>query len=73
MKITRRLEHLPYKDRLRELESFNLEKMPEGPYSGLPVPEGVYRKAGEGLFIMAFSDRSSLGEMASNWKRVDSD
>jgi len=33
----------------------------------------AYRKAGEGLFIMAFSDRSRLGEMASNWKRVDSD
>jgi len=32
------------------------DKMPEGPYSGLPVPEGVYRKAGEGLFMRTLSD-----------------
>ena len=29
-----------------------------GTYSGLPVPEGAYRKAGEGLFIRAGSDRT---------------
>ena len=33
------------------------EKAPRRPYSGLPVPEGAYRKAGEGLFIRACSDR----------------
>ena len=27
------------------------------PYSGLSVPEGAYRKAGEGLFITAWSNR----------------
>ena len=30
----------------------------EGPYSGLPVPEGAYRKAGEGLFIRVNSNRT---------------
>ena len=29
-----------------------------GPDSGLPVPEGAYRKAGDGLFIRACSDKS---------------
>ena len=29
-----------------------------GPYSGLPVPEGAYRKAEEGLFIRTCSDRT---------------
>ena len=33
------------------------EKAPGRPYSGLPVPEGPYRKVGEGLFIGACSDR----------------
>ena len=28
------------------------------PYSGLPVPEGAYKKAGEGVFIRACSDRT---------------
>ena len=28
------------------------------PYSGLPVPEGAYKKAGEGVFIRAYSDRT---------------
>ena len=32
------------------------EKAPRRPYSGLPVPEGAYRKAGVGLFIRAGSD-----------------
>ena len=27
------------------------EKAPGRPHSGLPVPKGGYRKAGEGLFI----------------------
>ena len=34
------------------------EKAPRRPYSGLPVPEGSYRKAGEGLFMRAGSDRT---------------
>jgi len=33
------------------------EKAPGGPYRGLPVPKGAYRKAGEGLFIRTGSNR----------------
>ena len=40
--MIRGLEHLLYKDRLRERGLFNLEKRRVwgGPYSGLPVLEG---------------------------------
>ena len=34
------------------------QKAPRTPYSSLPVPKGAYRKAGEGLFIRAGSDRT---------------
>jgi len=34
------------------------EKAPRRPYSGLPVPEGAYRKAGEGLLLRPCSDRT---------------
>jgi len=45
MKMIRGLEHLPYQDMLRAgtLESRE-EKAPEGRYSSLPVPEGVYKR-----------------------------
>ena len=36
---------------------FRLEKTRGEPYSGLPVPVGAYRRAGEGLVIKAGSDR----------------
>jgi len=34
------------------------EQALERPYSSLPVPEGAYKKAGEGLFTKACSDRT---------------
>ena len=34
------------------------ERAPRRLYSSLPVPEGASRKAGEGLFIRACSDRT---------------
>ena len=40
----------------RLIEKPGKEKGPRRPYS-LPVPEGTYRKAGEGLFRRAHSDR----------------
>jgi len=41
------------------------------PYSSLPVPEGVYKRAGEGLLTRVCSDR--IGVMALNLKKVDLD
>ena len=51
VKMIRALKHLPYRDRLRAggLQP-GKEKAPGVPYSGLPVSEGAYSKAGEGLF-----------------------
>jgi len=37
---------------------FSLEKAGGRPCSSLPVPEGAYKKAGEGLFTRACSDRT---------------
>jgi len=36
---------------------FILEKAPGKPYGSVPVDEGSYKKAGEGLFTMTWSDR----------------
>jgi len=58
MKVIRGLEYLSYEDRLRELGLFSLEKALGSPYSSLPVPEGAYRKDGEGLFTRVCSDRT---------------
>jgi len=45
-----------WEDRLRQLQPGE-EKAPGGPYRGLPVPEGAYRKAGEGFLLSAGRDR----------------
>ena len=60
MKMTRRLKHLLYEDRLRELGLFNLEKrrLWEDLIVAFQCLKWAYRKAGEGLFIRACSDRT---------------
>ena len=55
--MIRGLEHLSYEDRLTELGLFSLKALGRSNCS-LPVPEGAYRKAGEGLFIRECSDRT---------------
>ncbi|KAK4832976.1 hypothetical protein QYF61_026802 [Mycteria americana] len=50
-KMIRGLEHLSYEDRLRELGLFSLEKT-------FQYLKGAYKKAGEGLFTRACSDRT---------------
>ncbi|GAB0187177.1 hypothetical protein GRJ2_001183000 [Grus japonensis] len=59
-KLIRGLEHLSCEDRLRELGLFSLEKrrLWGDLIAALPVPEGAYRKDGEGLFIRECSDRT---------------
>ncbi|GAB0192424.1 hypothetical protein GRJ2_001707700 [Grus japonensis] len=58
-KMIRGLEHLSGKDRLRVgVVQSGEEKPPGRPYSSLLVPEGAYKKAGDGPFIRAWSDRT---------------
>ncbi|GAB0188906.1 hypothetical protein GRJ2_001355900 [Grus japonensis] len=54
------LEHLSYEDRLRELGLFSLEKRRlQGDLTeAFQYLKGAYRKAGEGLFTRAWSDRT---------------
>ncbi|KFQ73335.1 hypothetical protein N335_13784, partial [Phaethon lepturus] len=58
-KMIRGLEHLPYEDRLRELELFSLQKrrLGEDLIAAFQYWKGTYKKAGEGLFTRACSDR----------------
>ncbi|KFQ03897.1 hypothetical protein N330_07673, partial [Leptosomus discolor] len=58
-KMIRRLEHLPYEDRLRELGLFSLEKRRLWGHlvAAFQYLNGAYRKGGEGLFIREGSDR----------------
>ena len=60
--MIRGLEYLCYEDRLRELELFSLETRRLGERGGeltaaFQYLNGVYRKAGEGLFVRACSDK----------------
>jgi len=59
-KMIQGLEHLYYKDRLRELGLVQPgeEKAAGRPYSSLPVPEGGYRKNGGNIFSSACCDRA---------------
>jgi len=58
-KMIRGLEHLCCEERLRAgAVQLKEEKAPGRPYCGLPVPEGAYKKAGEGLFTRVWSDRT---------------
>ncbi|KFQ19872.1 hypothetical protein N332_11622, partial [Mesitornis unicolor] len=57
--MIRRLEHLPYKDRLKELGLFSREKrrLQGDLIAAFQFLKRSYRKAGEGLFTRAGSDR----------------
>ena len=57
-KMSRGLEHLSYRDRLRELGLFSLEKrrLQADLIAAFQYLKGAYRKDGEGLFIRDCSD-----------------
>ena len=59
-KMIRGLEHLPYEDRLRELGLFSLEKrrLQGDLIAAFQFLKGAYKKAGEGIFTRACSDRT---------------
>ncbi|KAK4810170.1 hypothetical protein QYF61_010482 [Mycteria americana] len=62
MKMIRGLEHLSYEDRLRELGLFSLQKrrLQEDLVADFQYLKGDYKKAGEGLFTRACSDRTRV-------------
>ena len=59
-KMTRRLEHLLYSNRLKELGLFRLEKrrLWEDFIAASQYLKGAYRKAGEGLIIRECGNRT---------------
>ncbi|GAB0190324.1 hypothetical protein GRJ2_001497700 [Grus japonensis] len=59
-KLVRGMEHLSYEDRLRELGLFNLEKrrLWGDLIAAFQYLKRAYKKAGEGLFTRACSDRT---------------
>jgi len=59
-KTIRGLEHLPWEERLREVGLFILEKgrLQGDLVAAFQYLKGAYKKAGEGLFTRAYSDRT---------------
>lgn len=50
MKMIRGLKHLSYKDKLREVKLFSLEKAaPGNPQGGLSVPSGGLQESSRGI------------------------
>ncbi|GAB0188513.1 hypothetical protein GRJ2_001316600 [Grus japonensis] len=60
MKMIRGLEHLLYEDRLSKLRLFSLQKrrLQGHLIAAFQYLKEAYKKAGEGLFTMAWSDRT---------------
>ena len=71
--MTRRLEHLSYEDRLRELGLFSLEKrrLLGDLITAFQYLKGTYGKDGEGLFTRACTDRTRGNGL--NGRKVDLD
>jgi len=59
-KVIRGLEHLCYEEKLRELGLFSLQKrrLQGDLIATFQYLKGVYKKAGEGFFTRAGSDRT---------------
>jgi len=59
-KMIRKTEHLSYEDRLRELGLFSLQKrrLWGDLIAAFQYLKGTYKRAGEGLFRRACSDRT---------------
>ena len=58
--MIRGLEHIPYEDRMRELRLFSLEKrkLQGDLIAAFQHLKGAHKKAREGLFTRACSDRT---------------
>ncbi|KAK4827047.1 hypothetical protein QYF61_013231 [Mycteria americana] len=73
-KMIRRLEHLPYEDRLRELGLFSLEKRRlQGDHIvAFQYLKGAYTKDGEGLFTRECTDRTRGNSFKPTTRKANS-